>query len=131
MTALADTSALYAYLDRADANHARAAAAFAALLDGEGLLTHNYVVIEAAALVQRRLGSRATGVLLDDVLPVVTVLFVDGDTHRAAAASYRSSLRRRTSLVDHVSFEIMHRAGLRAVFAFDDGFARQGFTVVP
>lgn len=131
MTALADTSALYAYLDRADENHTRAVTAFAALLDGAGLVTHNYVVVEMAALVQRRLGSRATRTLLDDILPVVDVLFVDEDTHQAAASSYRSSLRRRTSLVDHVSFEVMRRTGLREAFAFDDDFARQGFSLVP
>jgi predicted nucleic acid-binding protein len=111
VTTFADTSALYAYLDRADDNHPRAAAAFADLLDGAGLVTHNYVVVEIAALVQRRLGSKATRSLFDDVLPVVDVVFVDDDTHRAAMTGYRAGLRRRTSLVDHVSFEAPGRDG--------------------
>ncbi|MGH9184401.1 MAG: type II toxin-antitoxin system VapC family toxin [Acidimicrobiales bacterium] len=131
MTTLTDTSALYAYVDSADENHASAVTVFRALLDGAGMVTHNYVVVEVSALVQRRLGSRATGVLFDDVLPVVDVLFVDEDTHRAAATSYRSSLRRRTSLVDHVSFEMMRRTGLQEAFAFDNDFDREGFSVLP
>jgi uncharacterized protein len=131
VTAFTDTSALYAYLDRADDNHPQAAAVFADLLDGAGLVTHNYVVVELAALVQRRLGSRASRSLFDDVLPVVDLVFVDDDTHHAAITGYRAGLRRRTSLVDHVSFEVMRRTGLQEAFAFDDDFTRQGFILVP
>ena len=39
MTAFADTSALYALLDRDDANHPRAAAVFDDLVDAEPLVT--------------------------------------------------------------------------------------------
>lgn len=55
MRVFVDTSALYALLDEDDANHARAAKAFAEL-QGSELTTHAYVLVETLALVSRRLG---------------------------------------------------------------------------
>jgi predicted nucleic acid-binding protein len=40
-------------------------------------------------------------------------------------------VRRRTSLVDWVSFEVMRRRGIETAFAFDRDFATAGFAVVP
>ena len=46
-----DTSAIYAVADTTDPHHGQAAAYLdAALRRGESVLTHNYVVIESAAL---------------------------------------------------------------------------------
>src|SRR3989442_92709 len=43
--------------DRGDPRHQRAKERFQALLEaGEGVLTHNYVLVEAMALIQHRLG---------------------------------------------------------------------------
>ena len=48
-----DTSALYAVLDRDDANHTVARDTWESLLrSSQRLLTHNYVLLETAALVQ-------------------------------------------------------------------------------
>jgi len=55
-----DTSAIYALADQADPRHERAKEWFQAVLDmGEGILTHNYVLVEAKALIQNRLGLAA------------------------------------------------------------------------
>ena len=55
MTVFVDTSAFYAVLDRDDANHAAAEEAWRALLgEPATLLTTNYVLVETAALLQRR-----------------------------------------------------------------------------
>ena len=52
---LVDTSAWYALVDRADANHRRAVSTLAQLAqEGALLLTHNYVVVETVALLPRR-----------------------------------------------------------------------------
>lgn len=52
-----DTSAVYALADQDDPNHGEALMAFRRLLgDGEDILVHNYILVEAAALLQRRLG---------------------------------------------------------------------------
>jgi predicted nucleic acid-binding protein len=133
LTTFVDTSALYALLDGDDANHAPAAAWFAgpARASDERLLTHNYVLVEAAALVHRRLGPTATRDLLEDLLPLLSMWFVDEDLHRTAAAAFLAAVRRRPSLVDWVSFELMRRRGIRQAFAFDRDFVTEGFRTVP
>jgi len=126
-----DTSALYAVLDRDDANHAAAADAYAALLIDASLLTHAYVVVETAALVQRRLGMEAVRALVDDALPAVEVAFVDELLHRAAVGAMLAAGRREVSLVDWTSFELMRSRRVNQAFAFDDDFAKHGFTLLP
>lgn len=130
MTTFVDTSALYALLDRDDRNHAAAAGAFPSLLE-EGLLTHSYVVVETSALVHRRLGPAATRALMEDLLSPLELVFVDADVHRAAVSAFLAAVRRRVSLVDWVSFELMRRLGIDRAFAFDADFQVQGFPTVP
>ena len=133
MTTFVDTSALYALLDEDDENHSAAAA----WLSGPGgdpaeeLLTHNYVVVEAAALVHRRLGATAIRALLEDLIPALAVAFVDESLHRLATSAFLGSARRRLSLVDWVSFELMRDLAVDRAFAFDRDFADQGFHLVP
>jgi predicted nucleic acid-binding protein len=131
MSVFVDTSALYAVLDRDDENHTVAAEAFAALLEREALVTHGYVVVEASALAQRRLGVDAVRALVDDVLPAIELFLVDEQLHRAAVAALLASGARDVSLVDWTSFELMRRFRIAEAFAFDEDFARQGFTVIP
>jgi predicted nucleic acid-binding protein len=128
-----DTSALYALLDEDDRNHPAAAA----WLSGSGqdpaevLMSHNYVVVETAALVHRRLGAQATRVLFEALLPAISVFFVDEALHGRALAAYLAALRRQASLVDWVSFQLMREATVDRAFAFDRDFALEGFSVVP
>ncbi|HEY7692339.1 MAG TPA: PIN domain-containing protein [Gaiellaceae bacterium] len=128
---LIDTSALFACLDRADAEHGRAVATFDELSEADDLVTHTYVVVETASLVQRRLGSGSTRALFDDLLPAVQTLGVDDAVHHAAVAALIASGSRSVSLVDWTSFEVMRRLGIEEAFAFDEDFARQGFAVRP
>ena len=130
MTALVDTSAIYALLAGNDENHAAANEALDSFAE-EPLLTHNYVVLESAALVQRRLGVPAVRALFDDLLPAFELIWVDEHTHRAAAAALIASANDRVSLVDWTSFEVMRQRGIDRAFAFDDDFAEQGFALVP
>jgi predicted nucleic acid-binding protein len=82
LTTFVDTSALYAVLDRDDRWHGVAAAVWRELVEsGEALVTHNYVLVEAFALVQRRLGMEAARALAQDVAPVLEAAFVDGRLH--------------------------------------------------
>jgi predicted nucleic acid-binding protein len=127
-----DTSALYALLDRSDANHGEAGGIWQDLLERrEPLVTHNYVVVEAVALVQRRLGMGAVRTLVDDVLGVVRVLWVDEVLHHSAVTALLASGKRDVSLVDRVSFELMQRQRVDRAFAFDEDFVVHGFTAVP
>ena len=130
MTCFVDTSAVYAVLDGDDANHADAANQFAAMR-GEELVTHNYVLVETAALLQRRLGLDVLRRFVVDVVPVLRVVWVDEDLHARAATDVMTSGRRRVSLVDRVSFAVMRRHGVAVAFAFDDDFRGEGFVLVP
>lgn len=131
MPVLADTSALYALLDPNDAQHRAAATWFQGWSEGaDALLTHNYIVIEAAALIQRRLGAAATRALFESLLPVVDVLFVDEQLHGQAESAYLAAPA-GPSLVDCMSFQVMRTRGVREAFAFDGHFAEQGLATVP
>jgi predicted nucleic acid-binding protein len=122
-----DTSGLLAFLDRDAAEHDRVVASLAKRRG----ITHNYVLVEAEALAHRRLGGRVARRLLEDVVPVIDVAWVDEDLHRAAVSAHLHALRRRSSLVDHVSFELMRRRGIGAAVALDRDFLRAGFQLLP
>lgn len=124
-----DTSALFALLDRDDDAHRRARAFFEQ--GPPSLLTHNYVVAETTALVHRRLGAVLGRTLLEDLMPVIAIRWVDEEIHRAATSAFLAAVRRRTSLVDWVSFEVMRRDGIEQAFTFDRDFVSTGFEIVP
>lgn len=129
-----DTSALYAVLDATDANHEDAAASFTRLFDGvsqgefEGV-THGSVVVETAALVQRRLGMEAARALLDDMLPLLSTVWVDEALHAQAVTAFLAANRRKVSLVDWTSFVVMRRLVIDQALAFDADFVDQGFSL--
>lgn len=132
MTVFVDTSALYAVLDADDRNHPAAATEWTRLLDeGTVLRTHSYVVVETAALIQHRLGMDAAGALHRDVVPALSVRFVDRVLHHAATIALLAAGHRHISLVDWTSFELMRSEHLGKAFAFDADFTGQGFQVVP
>lgn len=125
-----DTSALYALVVPDDADHASAVAALR-LLRGRPLVTHNYVVVESAALTQARGGITATRRLVEDLLPIVSVEWVERSLHERAMTALLADSGRGISLVDHVSFALMRDLGMTAAFAFDEDFADQGFDLIP
>lgn len=127
-----DSSALTAYLGVDQAAHAAVRSAFTMLVSGdEALLTTNYVILETSALAQRRRGMDAVRVLHNVVAPLLTVQWVEPDTHEAALATYLAANRRRLSLVDFVSFEVMRRRGIDRALALDEDFRAQGFELLP
>lgn len=125
-----DTSALYALLLPNDAAHRKAVQIFQRLKSAhEGLVTTNYVVLEAGSLLQSRSGIEAVK-RLDDLLSVVNVHFIDDSLHQTAMQELFAQSRRQVSLVDCSSFVFMRRAGIRRAFAFDDDFKRSGFELL-
>jgi predicted nucleic acid-binding protein len=129
-----DTSALYAILDSDDEHHREAAEGWNRLLDliaertAEGV-THGSVLVEASALVQRRLGMPATRALHDDLVPVLSTHWVDGSLHSRAVTALLAANSRDISLVDWTSFELMRQHTITDALAFDDDFTRQGFAL--
>lgn len=122
-----DTSAIYAMADRGDPHHEPAKERFHVLLDlGESILTHNYVVVEAMALIQSRLGLDAAIKFARDSRAFV-IEWVDEGTHDEAVRRLGRLGKRQVSLVDQVSFLIMRRRGVRTALAFDPDFEEEGF----
>lgn len=123
-----DTSAVYAVLDRDDANHVAAKQCWNGLLDSDALLfTTNYVVVESCALAQSRLGLDAVRSIQEDLLPVMEVVWVDEATHLLGMTALLAAHRRKLSLVDCVSFTVMRKKGSQVAFAFDQHFAEERF----
>jgi predicted nucleic acid-binding protein len=122
-----DTSAIYAMADQADPQHGRAREWFQTLLEiGERVLTHNYVLVEATALIQSRLGMAAALKFARDCR-AFEIEWVDEATHEEAVHRLGRAGKRRVSLVDQVSFLVMQRRGVNVALAFDPDFELEGF----
>lgn len=132
MALFVDTSALIALLDAGDPQQESVRAVWArALADQVRLVTSNYILVETLAVVQRRFGTPAVHVLLDDVAPVLELHWIDEGLHEAAVRGLRAAGRRSLSLVDCTSFELMRVLGLRSAFTLDAHFVEQGFIAFP
>ena len=132
MTLFVDTSALLAFLDADQPRHADVVDAWRrATADHDTLVTSNYVLVETLALVQRRLGLDALRGLAGDLLPLLQPLWVDEELHTTATAALFTAGRRKLSLVDCTSFELMRRHGITEALSLDADFAHQGFGLLP
>lgn len=122
-----DTSALYALVDRKDPEHSRAVDLLAHLLDrSEGLLTHNYVLVETMALAQRRIGVEAA-LAVATKARLFEIEWVTDVIHEEALKRLEASKRRHVSFVDCASFVVMQQRGIDTAFAFDPDFQSEGF----
>jgi predicted nucleic acid-binding protein len=126
---LVDTSAVFALLDRSDANHAAARRTLQQLAQRrvQPVLT-NFIVAESHALALTRLGADvARRWLQASVWPVERVGDDDESKARSIIASHTD---KRYSYTDATSFAVMERLRLREVFAFDPHFRQYGFQVI-
>jgi uncharacterized protein len=131
MTVFVDTSAVYAVFDRDDSSHRAARSIWARLVtEGAPLVTTNYVLVETSALFQRRLGLAALRAFHDDIVPLFNVEWISEQMHIAGVAAVLAAARKKLSLVDCVSFQIMRQQGLRTAFCFDSHFREQGFEIL-
>ena len=123
-----DTSAFFAVLDGDDLCHLAAEAVWIRLIQEDTtLVCSNYVLVEASVLIQRRLGPKALRVFQEDIVPMLSVQWIDEPTHQAAVQMLLKSGSRSLSLVDCASFVVMRRMGLGTAFVFDRHFQTQGF----
>lgn len=132
MSVFVDTSALLAVLDADESKHRACVDEWTRLVSGdETLMTSSFVVVEVFALVQRRLGLDAVRALETSVMPLVHVVWIDSAIHRRAVSALLAASRKKLSLVDCASFEVMRDFGIRSVFTLDRHFSEQGFERVP
>lgn len=131
MTVFFDTSAFLAMLNKDDANHQKAKRVWEELIYSDKILiTSNYVIVESLALIQRRLGIEAVRAFQEDVLSLINIEWIDKSTHEAGTSALLTASRKKLSLVDCISFEIMRNIGAKKVFAFDQHFEEQGFQII-
>ena len=124
-----DTSAIYALADRDDAHHQEAMRLYQdALTKGEGFVIHNYILVESAALLQRRLGQQIAVQFLHDA-DAFTTIWIDEELHATARQRLEVPNSAQISFVDATSFQIMTRHGIEYCLTFDKHFAQEGFTV--
>jgi predicted nucleic acid-binding protein len=127
-----DTSAFLAILDADDDFHAEAKKAWGeVLLSGSPLVTSNYILVETSALVQNRLGLQANKVFQEDIVPLLSIRWVDSGIHAAATGALIAANRNKLSLVDCISFEVMRLSSIKCAFTFDNHFREQGFDCIP
>jgi predicted nucleic acid-binding protein len=132
MSAFIDTSAFHAVMDAGDTMHPKAKAEWLRLLsENVELRTTNYVLVEALALLQSRIGLDAVRLFSEDITPVLRIIWVDSSVHNTAIQLVLTAARRELSFVDCVSFQAMRSQGIRDAFCFDPHFAEQGFRVLP
>lgn len=132
MRIFVDTSAFFALLDRDDANHKKAKEVWNKVLNPENvLITTNYILVESFALIQHRLGMDAVMGLQEDILPIINIEWITSGVHRSGVSALLAASRRKLSLVDCISFEIMRNAGIKTIFTFDFHFEEQGFHCIP
>ncbi len=132
MRVFVDTSAFLAILNADDQNHDLAKQAWTDLVNRDAFLVcTNYVLVETFALVQHRLGMQAVRTFQEDVLPVVSIKWMNDAYHGAGVSAMLTAGRRRLSLVDCVSFETMRQLGIDTAFVFDSHFEEQGFKIIP
>ncbi len=126
-----DTSAFLAILNKDDNNHQNARKLWGELLYSENILiTNNYVLVESFSLIQRRLGLESVRVFQEDILPLINIEWIDKAVHEAGISALLTASRKKLSLVDCISFEVMRNMGIRKVFAFDPHFEEQGFVSI-
>ncbi|HLF39753.1 MAG: PIN domain-containing protein [Betaproteobacteria bacterium] len=126
-----DTSAWFAFTNRADPDHK----AVAALLDAfKGrLVTSNFVFDETVTLCLYRLGHAAAervGQVLRDSNQVDLVRVAPED-ETAAWQLFRERADKQYSFTDCASFALMRRLDLKTAAALDDDFAGEGFEQLP
>lgn len=129
MTAFVDTSALLAALNADDPNHASASDVLRRFVNAP-LVTHNYVVLETIALLQRRFGLASVRLFSERLMPVLDMAWIDAERHKRALGMLLARRRRSVSLVDWVSFDLMRERGIQDAFAYDDDYRREGFTLL-
>lgn len=132
MTFFIDTSGFLSVLDADDEHHSRAKKKWEDLISEEAtLICSNYVLVETFALVQHRLGMEAVRAFQEDIVPLLTIEWVGESIHQTGVMSMLAADKKRLSLVDCISFNLMRWRGIKSAFAFDRHFKEQGFECVP
>jgi predicted nucleic acid-binding protein len=126
-----DTSAWFAYANRADREH-RATKEAIASFDGR-LVTSNFILDETVTLCMYRLGHRAA-VALGEMLfnsRTIDLVRLTPEDEQTAWSLFTERDDKEYSFTDCTSFTLMRRLGLTTAIALDEDFEREGFELLP
>lgn len=127
-----DTSALLPLIDRRNVAHEIVLAAFEQLSANDArLVTSNYVLVEAGALVRKRLGAEAFRSLGEVATRGLDIVWIEADDHFQAWEMAVEEPRNGPGLVDWSSFLLMRRQRIEKALALDRHFLEQGFETLP
>ena len=128
---LVDTSAIFAIISPLDRFHERAATTYSDLLDqGDSLYITSYILVETAALAQRRLGFEPLKTFVQSIQGNMDIYWIDRVAHEEAWRRMVQQGGSRISLVDWSTMVVAEQTR-SIIFAFDRDFAREGLSVVP
>lgn len=94
--------------------------------EGLPLLTHNYVLVESAAVLQRRLGLASALSFLAESQTFL-VHWITPEDHAEAVELLERRGKRNLSLVDCMSFVVMNKYKVTTALAYDSDFQAEGF----
>jgi uncharacterized protein len=130
---LADTSALYAFVDRNDASHVAARDAVARILnDGRRIVATDYLIAETVNLANARGGATVAMRVLDLVEQSagIRVEWIGADRFGAAKTFFRKFSDHRYSFTDCTSFVVMRELRITEALTTDRHFVEAGFSAL-
>lgn len=126
-----DTSAIIAFLNTDDEFYKDSFNIFSGLLEERAkIISSNYVLLETMVILKNRIGIEAIKILKNDILPVIKTYWIDEDIHNFCVNTQIAADRKKFSLVDYTSFEIMRRLNISQAFTFDSHFKDMGFEIL-
>ena len=126
----ADTSALYAFVDKNDANHVVARETVARLMGaGKRIVTTDYIIAEAVNLANARGGASVAVRVLDliEQSAGIRTEWIGPDRFDAAKAFFRKHADHAYSFTDCASFVVMRELRLVEALTTDHHFVEAGF----
>lgn len=129
----ADTSALYALVDRNDARHAAAKREIGRLVGADRrIVTTDYIVAETVNLGNARGGALVANRVLDLVEQSsgIRLEWIGADRFDAAKVFFRKHSDHGYSFTDCTSFVVMRELELADALTTDRHFREAGFTVL-
>jgi len=131
--AFCDTSFFFASLYPKDVNYERAGQILKEALDQKiSLLTTWDIISETATLLLYRFNSKAAIRFLDEIKPVLNVIYYDDSVRKEAEQIFRLfSKDKRLSFCDAISYVVVKTILEDIVcLSFDEDFSQLGLTVI-
>jgi predicted nucleic acid-binding protein len=130
---IADTSGLYALVDRNDPHHVQAASFLRSRASDQILLVSNHIFDETMTVVKARLGMRVAlqlGLRLRNSRFVETVIFSPVEEQKTWRI-FSQYADKDWSYTDCACLVLAKQRELHQAFSFDHHFAQMGLTMVP